>query len=317
MARVRPLTTIGNDQGAAGPARRLRDKPKPPARHQQERPVDVPRYLPALPEQKRIRGRHLEIHALRVRKPQRHAALHRRLIHQQRQETASTSSGKATRKPRRRLSRHRQPAARQTGPDLRQGKRTLRCRGISDQLSNMGQRQGRNGSSIWLHGVPFDTYSRPPRASAVVWRSPRILKPSAGTSDRAYTVIIANNVEWVSPDAAKSLREELAERGNMAARLGKHRPREISTHYSATFSSGKQNLKDWSQQKRQVNAGKPGSRSKSTSSTCFYPGMDNMAVVTFVRVSTTTFSIRCASANAGSRKQKRKIVYEGRHKTGE
>ena len=323
MARVRPLTTIGNDQGA--PQDRLadlRDEAKARlARHQQERPVGrVPRYLlQLLPEQK---------HAFVVDTSK--STLY---VFENRNGTPHyiadyyISSGKNGIDKFREGDKKTPLGVYHVTGSLPRDKLDL-IYGKASGLYGAGafpinypnewdKRQGRNGSGIWLHGVPFDTYSRPPRASdgCVALTNEDLETIGRNVQIGLTPVIIANNVEWVSPDAAKSLREELAR----SVETWRHDWESIATekyltHYSATFSSGKQNLKDWSQQKRQVNAGKTWIKVKVDNVSMFlYPGMDNMAVVTFDQ--------DYASSNLSNQMRKRqywikenkgwKIVYEG------
>jgi len=323
MARVRPLTTIGNDQGA--PQDRLadlRDEAKARlARHQQERPVGrVPRYLlQLLPEQK---------HAFVVDTSK--STLY---VFENRNGTPHyiadyyISSGKNGIDKFREGDKKTPLGVYHVTGSLPRDKLDL-IYGKASGLYGAGafpinypnewdKRQGRNGSGIWLHGVPFDTYSRPPRASdgCVALTNEDLETIGRNVQIGLTPVIIANNVEWVSPDAAKSLREELAR----SVETWRHDWESIATekyltHYSATFSSGKQNLKDWSQQKRQVNAGKTWIKVKVDKLNMFlYPGMDNMAVVTFDQ--------DYASSNLSNQMRKRqywikenkgwKIVYEG------
>ncbi len=75
------------------------------------------------------------------------------------------------------------------------------------------RRQGRDGNGIWLHGVPFDTYSRPPRASdgcvALTNEDFEVIAKYAKVG--VTPVIITNGVEWASADAAKALRADIAQ----------------------------------------------------------------------------------------------------------
>lgn len=284
MARARPLTTIGNDQGA--PQDRLadlRDEAKARlARHQQERPVDrVPRYLLQLqPEQK---------YAIVV-----DASKSTLYVFENHNDTPRyiadyyISSGK-------------------NGLDkFKEGdKKTplgvyhVTSRMPREKLTDFygagafpinypnewDKHRGRNGFGIWLHGTPSDTYSRPPRSSdgCVVLTNQDLEAITQNVQIGLTPVIISNSVEWVNPDAVKSVREELAR----SVETWRHDWESIATekyltHYSETFSSGKQNLKDWSQQKRQINAGKTWIKVKVDKLSMFlYPGMDNLAVVTF------------------------------------
>lgn len=64
---------------------------------------------------------------------------------------------------------------------------------------------GRQGHGIWLHGVPHDAYSRPPRASnGCVVLANRDLDSLAKLLEIGSTpVVIAEHVEWKSRDTAR------------------------------------------------------------------------------------------------------------------
>lgn len=316
LARTRPLTTIGDDQGA--PPDRLadlRDEVKARlARHQQERPVDrVPRYLLQLqPEQKYafvVDTSKSTLYVFENRKGTPHYIADYYI-----------SSGK-------------------NGIDkFKEGdkKTPLGVYHVTSQMprekladlygvgafpinypNEWDRRQGRNGSGIWLHGTPSNTFSRPPRASdgCVVLTNQDLEAITQNVQIGLTPVIIASSIEWVNPDATKSLREELAR----SVENWRHDWESLNTgkyltHYSATFSSGAQDLSHWSQQKQQVNAGKTWIKVKVDKLSMFlYPGMGSMAVVTFDQ--------DYASSNLSNRMSKRqywirenkgwKIVYEG------
>lgn len=179
------------------------------------------------------------------------------------------------------------------------------------------RRQGRNGYGIWLHGVPFDTYSRPPRASdGCVALTNEDLEAIAKNVQIGLTpVIIADGVEWVAPGATQALRGELLQRLDSWRRDWESLDTEkYLTHYAASFSSGKMDLAQWSQHKRTVNANKSWIKVKVDGVSLFqYPGMDNLAVVTFEQ--------GYASSNLSQQTRKRqywtkedgrwKIIYEG------
>ena len=316
LARTRPLTTIGDDRGA--PQERLadlRDEAKARlARHQQERPVGrVPRYLlQLLPEQKYafvVDTSKSTLYVFENRNGTPHYIADYYI-----------SSGK-------------------NGIDkFKEGdkKTPLGVYHVTSQMprekladlygvgafpinypNEWDRRQGRNGSGIWLHGTPSNTFSRPPRASdgCVVLTNQDLETITRNVQIGLTPVIIASSIEWVNPDAAKSLREELSR----SVETWRHDWESLDTgkyltHYSATFSSGTQNLSHWSQQKRQVNAGKTWIKVKVDKLSMFlYPGMDNMAVVTFDQ--------DYDSSNLSNQMRKRqywikenkgwKIVYEG------
>ena len=121
------------------------------------------------------------------------------------------------------------------------------------------KRMGRNGHGIWLHGVPSDTYSRPPRASdGCIVLSNADLEAVGRTVQIGLTpVIIADEIEWMEPGAFDQ------ERGGLAAAFEAWRAdwesrdsAKYLSHYAARFRSEDQDLAAWSAHKRKVNAGK-------------------------------------------------------------
>ena len=179
------------------------------------------------------------------------------------------------------------------------------------------KRDGRNGSGIWLHGVPFDTYSRPPRASngCVALTNEDFMTISASAQVGVTPVIIANGIEWASADATRTVRLDLGQ-----ALEGWRRDWEsLNTdnylkHYSAQFSNGKQKVDAWAEHKYRVNAGKTWLKVKIDNVSMFYyPGASDLAVVTFDQ--------DYNSSNLAGQSRKRqywkkessgwKIVYEG------
>ena len=147
------------------------------------------------------------------------------------------------------------------------------------------RREGRNGHGIWLHGVPFDTYSRPPLASngCIALTNEDFTAISREVQIGLTPVIIANGVDWVSSRASAALREELAQRIESWRRDWESRDTDnYLTHYAAGFSDGRMNLARWSAQKHKVNAGKSWIRVKLDRVSMFlHPGRDDLVVVTF------------------------------------
>jgi murein L,D-transpeptidase YafK len=147
------------------------------------------------------------------------------------------------------------------------------------------RREGRNGFGIWLHGVPFDTYSRPPRASngCVALNNEDFTALSRSVQIGLTPVIIANGVDWVAPGEGQALRAELTQRIEGWRRDWESLDTDkYLAHYSASFQSGKSDLAQWSEQKRTVNAGKGWIKLKLDKVSVFlYPGRSDLAVVTF------------------------------------
>jgi murein L,D-transpeptidase YafK len=61
------------------------------------------------------------------------------------------------------------------------------------------QKQGNTGHGIWLHGVPSDTYSRPPRSSdgCVVVSNPDLIALSKYVQPGVTPLVIATRTEWL------------------------------------------------------------------------------------------------------------------------
>jgi murein L,D-transpeptidase YafK len=179
------------------------------------------------------------------------------------------------------------------------------------------RRQGRNGSGIWLHGTPSDTFSRPPLASdGCVVLTNRDLEAIRQRVQVGLTpVIISSGIEWVQPQAISGVRQELAGALEQWRRDWESLNTEkYLAHYSPTFRSGTQDYKAFAQQKRQVNAGKQWVKVKVDGLSMFlYPGKEKVAVVTFVQ--------DYSSSNLQNRMRKRqywikegsgwRIVHEG------
>ena len=183
--------------------------------------------------------------------------------------------------------------------------------------NEMDRREGRNGNGIWLHGVPLDTYSRPPRASdgCVVLTNQDLETLGKNLRIGVTPVIIADGIDWIKPEALEDVRKDLL----ASVDKWRHDWESLDTetylkHYAPGFSTGTQNLAAWSQQKRQVNSAKTYIKLKLERVSAFlYPGRDDLAVVTFDQ--------DYASSNLSNQMKKRqywiyekggwRILYEG------
>jgi murein L,D-transpeptidase YafK len=147
------------------------------------------------------------------------------------------------------------------------------------------RRMGRNGYGIWLHGVPSDVYSRPPRASdgCIVLANADLDSVARYVQVGLTPVIIADEVEWA--DAA----DVEADRASLGAAFEQWRADWQSrdtgkylAHYSPKFSAGKQDLAAWSAHKEKVNAGKKWIKVAVSRVSMFgYPRERDFVVVTF------------------------------------
>jgi len=151
--------------------------------------------------------------------------------------------------------------------------------------NELDRRQGRNGNGIWLHGTPSDTYSRPPRSSdgCVVLTNEDLARIDKNLRVGVTPVIIAEGIDWVTPESLEGLRGNLLKSVENWRRDWESLDTETYLkHYAPGFSSGSQDLAAWSQQKRHVNSGKTWIKLKIENISAFlYPGRDDLAVVTF------------------------------------
>jgi len=76
--------------------------------------------------------------------------------------------------------------------------------------------RGRTGSGIYLHGVPFDTYSRPPKDSdgCVVLANDELLMLMNTVPLHDTPVVITRGIHWVKDDAAQQHRAEILDAVN-------------------------------------------------------------------------------------------------------
>ena len=179
------------------------------------------------------------------------------------------------------------------------------------------KRRRRTGSGIWLHGVPSDTFSRPPQASdgCVVLTNQDLDAIGRHVQVGLTPVIISNGIEWVQPQVIGSVRQELAGALEQWRRDWESRSTErYLAHYSRAFRSGKQDYKAFVRQKRKAANAKQSVKVKIDRVSMFlYPGKERLAVVTFDQ--------DYASGNAQQQMRKRlywlkegsrwRIVHEG------
>lgn len=120
------------------------------------------------------------------------------------------------------------------------------------------RQQGRTGHGIWLHGVPFDTYSRAPQASnGCVALSNADMGALASMLKPGTPVVITPSIEWLKPTEWRS-RQQAAQAEIDAWRRdweSLDTPRYLA-HYGRSFKVGNTDLTGWNKQKAQVNAGK-------------------------------------------------------------
>lgn len=179
------------------------------------------------------------------------------------------------------------------------------------------RRQGRNGHGIWLHGVPSNTFSRPPRASdgCVVLANQDLDALAKNLQIGLTPVIISSSVEWLSLDDWNKERTALNQQIESWRADWESRDTErYLRHYSGKFQSGNQSFEDFAKQKRAVNSGKEWIKVKlSNISMLRSPDKEDYVVVTFEQ------SYRSNGINNDMKKRQYwiredgtwKILYEG------
>ena len=118
---------------------------------------------------------------------------------------------------------------------------------------------GRTGSGIWLHGVPSNTYSRPPKASngCVVLANPDMQKISQQVQVGLTPVVISEEVEWLSLDDWNRERESFQQSFETWRRDWESRDmQKYLSHYSTRFRGDGLNYQQWTERKTTINVSK-------------------------------------------------------------
>ena len=121
------------------------------------------------------------------------------------------------------------------------------------------KRNGRNGSGIWLHGTPSDTYSRPPLASdgCVVLTNDDFERLGPYVDIGNTPVVITSQIEWQEPErweAEKNSFEDAVNRWRVDwESLNVER---YLAHYSPRFIAEGKDFNTWAGRKRAVTAQK-------------------------------------------------------------
>lgn len=113
------------------------------------------------------------------------------------------------------------------------------------------QVQGRSGHGIWLHGVPSDTYSRPPRSSegCVVVTNPDLNEISQYVQVGVTPVVIVERADWVDRNTWERSRAQLQSRLAQWRQTWESRDAtRFLEHYSSDFLQG--HGRGWAEAKR-------------------------------------------------------------------
>ncbi len=155
-----------------------------------------------------------------------------------------------------------------------------------DYPNEWDRMRGKTGYGIWLHGVPSDTYARAPQASdgCIALANPDIAELANRVQVGATPVIIAERVEWVSPEALRAERDAFSRQ--LQTWLADWQSLDTSRyleHYSRGFRADGMDLGAWRAHKQRVNAAKSWIKLSLTNVSMFRdPGTpEGLVAVTF------------------------------------
>ncbi|MCB1741478.1 MAG: L,D-transpeptidase [Gammaproteobacteria bacterium] len=146
-------------------------------------------------------------------------------------------------------------------------------------------RLGRTGYGIWIHGVPSDTYARPPRASdgCMALSNEHLSDLLRIQNTLEMPVIIADTLNWVSPDDIQRQRREWVKRiEDWRTDWESRDQRRYARHYASSFETGGYDQSSWLAYKARVNGQKKYIRVGVKRLSLYrYPGEHDMVVASF------------------------------------
>ncbi|MES2071528.1 MAG: L,D-transpeptidase family protein [Pseudomonadota bacterium] len=149
---------------------------------------------------------------------------------------------------------------------------------------------GRSGSGIWLHGMPSESFSRPPLASdgCVVLTNPDFLKISAAIDIGKTPVIISEQVEFVNRakwNTDKQAASKLLDDWRLDAESTD--ANRILANYSRNFKTAQgDNINTWFSKQQQFDGQHHPSIKLKDVTQFRYPGKDELIVSTFTQETT-------------------------------
>lgn len=161
--------------------------------------------------------------------------------------------------------------------------------------------QGRTGSGIWLHGVPADTYARPPRTSegCVVLANNDLLALKPWIHARATPVVFSDGLHWEKPGALAGERDALLKRiAQWRAHWSARDAKGYLALYADDFETDGMSRSEFAAYKHRVIDGKQRISVKLSDIDLYrYPGEKNLVLAEF------TQDYRSDALNMRSRKQ--------------
>jgi murein L,D-transpeptidase YafK len=153
-----------------------------------------------------------------------------------------------------------------------------------DYPNEWDRMQGHGGHGIWLHGVPSNTYSRPPRSSdgCVVVANPDLKELSRWIKVGSTPVIITDRTDWISQAEWEQSRDNLmAQLNRWKSDWEARDPDRFLLHYSSNMTSGKGAA--WAKDKRRNILGKEWIRINLSNISLFLYGNGDMAYAEFTQ----------------------------------
>ena len=145
----------------------------------------------------------------------------------------------------------------------------------------------RTGSGIWVHGVPSNTYSRPPRSSeGCVTVANDDLKALAPFITPGKTpIVFADRVEWLpEAEVAEQRKQLLAEIDSWRSHWSAMNTDAYLAYYANDFSTGNMGRSRFAAHKRRVNNGKQFIDVQLADLALFrYPGEENLYLAQFTQ----------------------------------
>lgn len=185
-----------------------------------------------------------------------------------------------------------------------------------DYPNDWDRRAGRTGYGIWLHGVPSESYARAPRASdgCIALANDEIAELAKRVRPGATPVVIAESIDWVTPEQLRAEREEfLRQLDAWRADWESRNADRYLSHYSRDFRAGATDLAAWSAHKRRVNAAKRWIEVGLADVSVLWSGPGGVIEVSFEQdYRSNDFSLRARKRQYWIEEEGRwKIAYEG------
>ena len=147
------------------------------------------------------------------------------------------------------------------------------------------RRNGRTGYGIWLHGTPFETYSRPPLDSdgCVILSNQYFLSLAPYIDVGNTPVIMAEHVDWISRADWTRQQQKLESVVEQWRKDWESRDVDLYlSHYSSNYFGLGKDYESWVEHKRRVSPAKKFIKVSITNKSVFmYPGVEGLMVVTF------------------------------------